>query len=346
MAQEIVPLEGNGSAEANGADKGVAKAQRATPPTPERETKTATVVWEHSERESDIGYITLKRFDLGAAAKRNGGRHLLVGSDDRAVHALLVELITSRGHRWDVAAAFGFPAEWEEAIEEIVPRSCIYQAFDVQALARMVCEMRDATGRGDRPRALLLLGNGYMSSEIHLATPEMRELVAGALSVGIDLYMTARQVEMIPAYYRARLEFVFAVGKNAHRSGALIRKPDGSVVSSEEDSHSRRIDLWRRLFGTFETFREFEAVLDVCCASDDGVLALDNTLSPGGGVEETVSWHVIGNARDGKADIGYPAAVVSEDVWRLHHMFEIPYRRKSHGGWNWRCRPYPAWHPI
>lgn len=209
--------------------------------------------------------IKIKKFD--ASTIKPDAVVLLIGKRGSGKSTLMKDIMFHMKDKLDFGIAMSPTEETTDSMGSYIPRSCIYPSFCSPALDVMLEIQRKMIRRGNFKKVFLLMDDCMYDKKV-MSGVNIRELFMNGRHRKI-FFMNAVQYMMdMPAALRSQVDYVFALKEN--------------IISSREK-------LWKFFFGMFQTFNDFNKVMNTCTQGYECIV-LDNTRRSND-VSDCIFWY-------------------------------------------------------
>jgi len=238
--------------------------------------------------------LKIQKFDIA-----NIKQHkivLCIGKRGTGKSTLLREIMNAFSPNVDFGLAMSPTHDSCDCFMQHMPKSWVYDSFDVQRIDTMLKMQRERLKCGKSPRNLFLILDDCLYDKKNLKGVTIRDVFLNGRHAKLSVALASQYCMDMSPDLRSQIDYIFVL---------------------RETIYANRVKLWRYLFGAFETYNDFSKTLDAC-TENFGALVLDNT-SRSNEIEKMVYWF---KARHG--DEMPPFRMGSEVFWRLSQKAEVP----------------------
>jgi hypothetical protein len=197
--------------------------------------------------------ISIKEFDpttisdgaiVGVVGRRGSGKSIIIK-----------DLLYYKRHRLPCGLIMSGTEAGNGYFSKFVPEVFVFDDFDNAALERLLERQKKAAKKGNMGKVFVVLDDLAFDSSI-MKKPVMRYIFMNGRHLNIYLIFSSQYVaDLGPPAIRANIDVLFVC---------------------REAIQANRFRLYNMFFGVFETFEDFNKVLNAC-TENYGVLVLDNT---------------------------------------------------------------------
>eukprot|EP00965_Chrysotila_dentata_P200632 6180082-Pleurochrysis_carterae.AAC.4 len=211
---------------------------------------------------------------------------LFVGKRNTGKSVLMNDIMYHLSKKVDFGIAMTPTEETAQAFRAHMPDQCIYSGFDSAKVDAMLRIQRELC-KQHKARSLFIALDDCMYDKKVLKGLSMRDLFMNGRHLHITLLNAMQYVMDMGPDLRTQVDYVFALREN--------------IIANKHK-------LWKFFFGMFETYAEFNRVMEKC-TENYSCLVLDNT-SRSNDISDCVFWY--------RADIDIPDFKMGSDVyWRM-----------------------------
>lgn len=180
---------------------------------------------------------------------------MIIGKRGTGKSFLLRDLLYNMRDMFDFGAGMSPTVESANSMEEIMPRSSVYQEFNQNAVCRMISYQKKKAMEKKELKHVFLILDDCMYDRSVLRSTAIRDLFMNGRHYHITFISAAQYAMDITPDLRTQIDYVFCL---------------------KENIMSNRIKLWKFFFGMFDKYADFAKVMDAC-TQDRMSLVLDNT---------------------------------------------------------------------
>ncbi|AGE56423.1 hypothetical protein PBCVNEJV1_765L [Paramecium bursaria Chlorella virus NE-JV-1] len=197
--------------------------------------------------------ISIREFN--PATISNGAIVGVVGRRGSGKSVIIKDLLYYKRNVLPIGLIFSGTEAGNGYFSQFVPEIFVFEDFNADALQKLVDRQKRAAKKGNLGRVFVVLDDLAFDSSI-MKKPIMRFIFMNGRHLNIFLIFSSQYVsDLGPPAIRANIDVLFVC---------------------REAIQANRWRLYNMFFGCFETFEDFNKVLNAC-TENYGVLVLDNT---------------------------------------------------------------------
>ena len=227
--------------------------------------------------------ISLKRFD---PKKIEDTRIICIIARRGTGKTTLVKDLMYHKRHLDCGLVISGTEEGNKFYQKFVPDLFVYNEFDPSTLQKILDRQKELRKKGRQDKCFLVLDDCMYDKKTFKAKV-VRQLFYNGRHYGVLTLMTNQYAMDLQPDLRSNIDYVFILKDN-------IR--------------ANRERLWKAFGGIFQTFEQFNAVMDQTTA-DYGCLVIDQT-STSNNIEDVAFWY--------KADPSKRFKMGGSALWRFH----------------------------
>ena len=192
---------------------------------------------------------------------------LMVGKRGTGKSTLLKDVMRNMSDKLDYGIAMSPTEECTSDMGSYIPPSCIYNDFNSDKIDQLLEAQRLAIKRGSKRRVFLLLDDCMYDKKVMKAT-NIRNVFMNGRHRRIFFANCQQYVMDMPPDLRSQIDVCFALREN--------------IRANKEK-------LWKFFFGMFDTFNEFNEVMDNCTQNFECLVYDGGSRS--NQVEDCIFWY-------------------------------------------------------